>query len=218
MKKPQITPQQFNPLVSPEGKGVKPEKFQSVPRSRTNISLRQDHSIMDKIKLPLSAVQAERIRSIESEDLHFVEENVRKELPTIAHSDASVGIIELKKYYTLCVLDPINMKGVSRTVDPFWHSHILHTSEYRAFCERVFGAFLDHEPLNPKSLARVRRVRKAYSRTREVMAKVFGTVNEFIWPSLKSDSSAAVCVHYSYRDPRLVQDSPFAAVRGLARA
>lgn len=34
----------------------------------------------------------------------------------------------------------------SRTVDLGWHAFILHTADYAAFCDRVAGRFLHHEP------------------------------------------------------------------------
>lgn len=34
----------------------------------------------------------------------------------------------------------------SRTVDPGWHAFVLHTREYREFCRRIAGRFIDHVP------------------------------------------------------------------------
>lgn len=36
----------------------------------------------------------------------------------------------------------------SDPVDEFWHAHILHTEQYAAFCERNFGYFVHHRPLD----------------------------------------------------------------------
>lgn len=36
--------------------------------------------------------------------------------------------------------------GPSDLVDIGWHTFILHTHEYRAFCDRVAGRFVHHEP------------------------------------------------------------------------
>jgi hypothetical protein len=35
---------------------------------------------------------------------------------------------------------------VSKDVDEFWHTHILHTMKYTEDCERVFGTYLHHSP------------------------------------------------------------------------
>lgn len=37
----------------------------------------------------------------------------------------------------------------SRMVDMYWHTHILYTKDYRAFCKKLYGKYLDHTP-NPK--------------------------------------------------------------------
>ena len=34
----------------------------------------------------------------------------------------------------------------SKDVDEFWHTHILQTVKYAEDCQRVFGAFLHHNP------------------------------------------------------------------------
>ena len=34
----------------------------------------------------------------------------------------------------------------SEDVDEFWHMHVLHTAQYRADCDEIFGAYFDHEP------------------------------------------------------------------------
>lgn len=36
----------------------------------------------------------------------------------------------------------------SRLVDTGWHVFVLHTREYREFCRRVAGRFIDHVPTN----------------------------------------------------------------------
>jgi hypothetical protein len=34
------------------------------------------------------------------------------------------------------------------SIDKLWHAFILHTKLYRAFCDRYFGRYLDHDPLD----------------------------------------------------------------------
>ena len=36
--------------------------------------------------------------------------------------------------------------AVSRQVDPLWHNHILHTSDYQSFCLKYAGKMLHHFP------------------------------------------------------------------------
>ena len=36
--------------------------------------------------------------------------------------------------------------GISEKSDCLWHAHIAYTKRYRADCQRIFGAYLDHTP------------------------------------------------------------------------
>jgi hypothetical protein len=38
------------------------------------------------------------------------------------------------------------------SIDKLWHSFILHTKLYREFCDRFFGRYLDHDPLDRNDL------------------------------------------------------------------
>jgi len=42
--------------------------------------------------------------------------------------------------------DDIPTLGPTKQMDEIWHAHILYTRDYRAFCEKVFGGYLDHQP------------------------------------------------------------------------
>lgn len=39
--------------------------------------------------------------------------------------------------------------AMDETVDPAWHAFILHSQQYSAFCERMFGFYLHHVPPAP---------------------------------------------------------------------
>jgi hypothetical protein len=54
--------------------------------------------------------------------------------------DATLG------YLKLCADYPETDFAPSRLVDIGWHTFLLYTLEYREFCERVAGYFIDHEP------------------------------------------------------------------------
>ena len=61
---------------------------------------------------------------------------------------------------------------VSKDVDEFWHTHILHTMKYTEDCERVFGTYLHHNPdigeRTPVEIQRkavlVKKTRRLYQR------------------------------------------------------
>lgn len=45
-----------------------------------------------------------------------------------------------------CVVHQGEPLSPSRAVDPGWHTFILHTRDYREFCQRMAGRFIDHVP------------------------------------------------------------------------
>lgn len=46
----------------------------------------------------------------------------------------------LRRKYEFEILPP------SKTIDMFWHAHILDTYAYQDMCEKVFGYYLHHNP------------------------------------------------------------------------
>src|SRR6266853_7045741 len=53
-----------------------------------------------------------------------------------------------RNYLTMLVRHPEDAEDivVSKDVDEFWHTHILHTMKYTEDCEKVFGIYLHHNP------------------------------------------------------------------------
>src|SRR5258708_21116700 len=53
-----------------------------------------------------------------------------------------------RNYLTMLVRHPEDAEDivVSKAVDEFWHTHILHTMKYTEDCEKVFGYYLHHNP------------------------------------------------------------------------
>ncbi|WP_205609913.1 glycine-rich domain-containing protein [Noviherbaspirillum galbum] len=53
---------------------------------------------------------------------------------------------EYRRYLVLLGKYPDEVIAPSRTVDKFWHAHILDTMKYAQDCDAVFGYFLHHFP------------------------------------------------------------------------
>jgi len=104
------------------------------------------------------------------------------------------GIIALKQYYAIALLDPANAHAVSAAVDPFWHAHILHTQEYMRFCEQVIGEYMHHQPLDRANAPQLENVRTLYGYTLEILEKLFGGIDEEFWSTDMSDA-AMICFH-----------------------
>jgi hypothetical protein len=55
--------------------------------------------------------------------------------------------------------------AMARDADTVWHAHILSSRRYREYCEKVFGGYLDHIPLQPAprvARARLQRANAMY--------------------------------------------------------
>ena len=85
--------------------------------------------------------------------------------------------LEVKRFLALGVLEP-GPHMVSEKVDTLWHYQVLHTQEYRKFCQDVFGTFLHHVPILPDEKP---QYASKYIRTRELYAKPFGEPPADLW-------------------------------------
>jgi hypothetical protein len=119
-------------------------------------------TLLETIQIPLTTDQVERVRVIDNEDYSGVCRLVCKEDPFVTEGELAEGILALKQYYAVALLDPCNYHAVSSAVDPYWHAHILHTKEYSRFCEKVYGQYMHHDPLDHADTAKVQRVAGYY--------------------------------------------------------
>ena len=67
------------------------------------------------------------------------------------HSELTVERLdELESKYLrflmLCKAEPGIRHEPDKDVDLYWHTHILHTKQYTADCQKYFGYFLHHDP------------------------------------------------------------------------
>lgn len=51
---------------------------------------------------------------------------------------------EFRRFVALTLIEPGHVFAPSGLVDMYWHFMILHTHEYREFCERIWGSFQHH--------------------------------------------------------------------------
>jgi uncharacterized protein (TIGR04222 family) len=99
----------------------------------------------------------------------------------------------------------------SDAVDQAWHQHVLHTKEYRVFCERVFGRPLDHAPSRGRSDDAGHHI--DYERTLASYTDQYGEPPpKDIWPSCQQRFDAAarwarvdISEHWVLRQPRAVR-------------
>ena len=63
----------------------------------------------------------------------------------------------------------------TKTIDQFWHQHILDTQKYAADCEKIFGFFLHHFPyFGVRGEDDAVQLRDAFLETRQIFRSEFG--------------------------------------------
>lgn len=126
----------------------------------------ESHSVSDEIDfVPQSLLEslppdvANRLKTLRDYDLSYFTEHLvdtgrvfapEQKYPLIAHfGKADVEVCrmlehEFKKFVALTLIEPGITFAPPGPVDMYWHFMILHTKEYKEFCERVWGCFQHH--------------------------------------------------------------------------
>src|SRR4051794_8687925 len=87
-------------------------------------------------------------REIDNLDLSFLKLDFRQK-HGYSESEYHSAVTGLKRFFLLTLCHDGPLAVTNKSVDALWHTFILHTPQYRAFCIRAFGAFLDHQPNGP---------------------------------------------------------------------
>lgn len=152
--------------------------------------------LIDTLKMSVSAALMQKLQYIDTHDFSSVKTKVRKDLEeqgqTVADAYIDSGILALKQYYALTIIDGRNVHAVSDTIDPFWHAHILHTEQYVAFCNNVAGCYLHHDPLDHADTEKVERMVVQYNITRRRYDECFTCVDARFHP-FNPSSNRIVC-------------------------
>jgi hypothetical protein len=158
------------------------------------------------VKGMLEPYHLTKVALIDAEDFSGVEREVRKMFKkqgiNVSQDFLDSGVLALKQYYLIPVIDPKNMHAISDSADPFWHAHILHTKQYTKFCNTVFGEYIHHEPLDHAIESDVKDVRRLYNYTRAVIGTYFSFVDENFYPTNMPDVRL-ICTHYRIREKEM---------------
>ena len=94
-------------------------------------------------------------------------------------------IDEYLKFMRLMQLFPLLRFSPSGIVDQVWHEHILFTREYRIFCKKHFGKYLNHAPtVEGYSIATTADDQRSYAYTLYFYALYFNsTPSTVYWPT-----------------------------------
>ena len=145
----------------------------------TNNTQINDKPIMPTVAL--KAIHKERFALIETARLSAI--------PTVQRScNTKDGVTQLKNYYKLLVIDPLNQHSLSANLDALWRGHMRATKEYYSFCWEVFGAYLYHTPIEVSNSRSLYNANLIYDYTKGAIAKSFGFIDLIWWgtPSLDS--------------------------------
>jgi hypothetical protein len=94
----------------------------------------------------MSSIEGDRaIDEIGNLDLTFVK-SAFQEGHGYSDSDFDEAVRGLKRFFTLTLVHDGPLAVTNKAVDNLWHTFVLHTPQYRAFCARAFGEYLDHQP------------------------------------------------------------------------
>ena len=159
-------------------------------------------SLMETIRPAVRARMSEdllrRLHVIDEHDYSGVVRKVREEMARVgarvSNDWLNAGVLALKRYYAIALIDGTNMHAVSDAVDPFWHAHILHTRQYREFCDQIADHYLDHDPLDHANDDDVEFVKRLYQFTRDQYDKCFTFFDERFHPENPAVSEL-VCIH-----------------------
>lgn len=174
-------------------------------------------SLLDNIKVKLSPFHQEKVRMIDRFDYGDIQKKVSRDLNGVAEPYLKTGIENLKLYYVVALLDPLNRHAVSKCVDPFWHAHVLFTRSYRDFCRGIFGHYIHHEPLDPDDKRMVRHVARLYRYTLTIYAKMFKKVEATWWPKLDGAAHGPICYHMPLHDKEIMENAVFPFRATLAK-
>lgn len=154
-------------------------------------------SLVSTIALPVTEEQRIALLRIDAEDFSHVAKRVKKD-PGMYHGfddkHLDAGILALKQYYAVALLDSKNMHAVTDRIDPFWHTHMLFSREYTAFCEEAFGHYLHHEPLDHDDTERVDAAERLYNYTLGVYDKLFSYYDRDVHKKVPRER--IICVHF----------------------
>ena len=124
------------------------------------------------------ALTTERLRRADELDLEPIVYKLTHPDPgeavlSLAEADQDVALY--RRFLKLCVLYPGVTLVPTRPLDRVWHTHMLDTAKYRADCDVVFGAFMDHFPYAGLCGEEDRQAwSEAFARTRRLFREQFG--------------------------------------------
>ena len=95
----------------------------------------------------MSLLQNSLYNQVQSWDLSKIMQFVKLEYPEISAQMWQEAEEEYRNFVYLCLITRKQLSIPNKVMDYIWHSHILHTHDYLAFCDAVNnGSYFHHQP------------------------------------------------------------------------
>ena len=97
-------------------------------------------------EVPLTEAQRRTLKALEDYDLTPVRNRLLREgaMPSTWLDEA---IMEFRRYLALHTLVSRPLMMFSKQVDDVWHTSLLFSRLYLDLCQRIFGEFVHHDPV-----------------------------------------------------------------------
>jgi hypothetical protein len=121
----------------------------------------------------------QRLSAIDELDLRPARDRMEVDFPG-TNQDFPAVSSEVKRFLALALLepDPGHRLVIGEKIDGLWHYFILHTIQYRKFCDSVFGSYLHHVPILPHQK---NQLAEDYDKTRALYRRYFGEPPSRLW-------------------------------------
>lgn len=121
---------------------------------------------------PQSLDAVNRLMAYRNEDVlrRYMEDNKK------SREEAERAWTAFLQFMAVCMFKNARVTATP-TADGIWHSFLLHTKQYREFCDQFMGGFVDHEPTSDEGSS------QDYDATRWFAMQVFGSLDERDWPT-----------------------------------
>ena len=140
-------------------------------------------ALHEQVKIAMTYEHYLALQMIDVHDFTHVKKKVAQDHSITDHDYLDLGILYLKRYYAIHILDPLNPPAMSKPIDPFWHTHVLYSQDYMSFCDRIFGQYIHHVPLLFEDTVAVKFVSDMYFRTFKRHTDIFGEIDEKFFPN-----------------------------------
>lgn len=132
-------------------------------------------TIKDEVKATLQPIQIESIKFIDNIDFSEAAKRASLDLKQIGKELNTElleqGVLVLKQYYSLAILDSQNYQAINEALDDSWY-HVLFTRDYKEFCSNRMSEVGFHNSSSQQEEIPVVAFSRCYDFTMECWNKI----------------------------------------------